>query len=236
MPTTYSQNGLPADANEIPTPSSIAHWEHLNRLKDEIGEFDKSIPIGLLIGANCPKALELCESIPSENGGTYAFRSRLWWCVVGPIKASNSKAIKCNLSRTRIPFSNDQNETLDCYASEILIYKDTTFEELLRRAHAVDFCEEEGNGRELSIEDRQFLEMMKENVKMDNGHYCLPLPFRSNDEELPNNKGLTVRRMESTRRKMLKDSTFAKEYVAFMENLVTKGYATEAKYITIFYG
>ena len=64
---------------------------------------------------------------------------------------------------------------------------------------------------------------------MDNGHYCLPLPFRSNEEELPNNKGLAVRRMESTRRKMLKDSTFAKEYVAFMENLFTKGYATEVK-------
>ena len=179
LPTTYSQNGLPADANEIPTPSSIAYWEHLNSLKDEIGEFDKSITIGLLIGANCPKALEHCESIPS-------------------------------------------------YASEILTYKDTTFEELLRRAYAVDFCEEEGNGRGLSVEDRQFLEM-KENVKMDNGHYCLPLPFRLNDEELPNNKGLAVRRMESTRRKMLKDSTFAKEYVAFMENLFTKGYATEVK-------
>ena len=41
--------------------------------------------IGLLIGANCSKALEPNKIIPSRNGRLYAFRSILGWCVVGPV-------------------------------------------------------------------------------------------------------------------------------------------------------
>ena len=38
--------------------------------------------IGLLIGANCSKALEP-EVLPSKDGGPFAFRTPLGWCVDG---------------------------------------------------------------------------------------------------------------------------------------------------------
>ena len=40
------------------------------------------IEIGLLIGANCGKALEPQEVIPSKDGVQFAYKSPLGWCVV----------------------------------------------------------------------------------------------------------------------------------------------------------
>lgn len=62
---------------EIPTPS---------RIRPFIPDCALAIPIALLIGCNCPKANEVAEDIPSMvNDGPYAKRTRLGWCVIGPI-------------------------------------------------------------------------------------------------------------------------------------------------------
>ena len=37
------------------------------------------------MGANCLKALEPLEVIPSQGNGPYAMRTALGWCVIGPI-------------------------------------------------------------------------------------------------------------------------------------------------------
>ena len=60
-----------------------------------IPDIDESIPAGLLIGGNCVKALEPCSVISSENNGPCAIRTRLGWCIVGPMDA-NSSQIGCN--------------------------------------------------------------------------------------------------------------------------------------------
>ena len=43
------------------------------------------VEIGFLIGADCSKALEPNKIIPRRNGGPYAFRTILGWCIVGPV-------------------------------------------------------------------------------------------------------------------------------------------------------
>jgi len=53
--------------------------------------------VGLLIGDNCPKALEPMQVIQSRNGGPYAYHSRLGWCVAGPIDGISSSR-KYNLA------------------------------------------------------------------------------------------------------------------------------------------
>ena len=68
---------MPVDKEEIATPEKMC--------------------IGLLIGANCLKALEPMQVIASENGGPYTFRTRLGWCIVGPImKGDNKDSLSCH--------------------------------------------------------------------------------------------------------------------------------------------
>ena len=56
-----------------------------------------NIEVGILVGANCMKALEPMEIISSRNGGPYAYRTKLGWCLVGPVTTSRSDGpVKCH--------------------------------------------------------------------------------------------------------------------------------------------
>ena len=50
-----------------------------------------------MIGANCMKALEPTNIIHSEAGNPYAYKTRLGWCVVGPINCISKRiTTSCN--------------------------------------------------------------------------------------------------------------------------------------------
>ena len=66
-------------------PEKITKWEYLDEILHEITQ-SSDVEIGLLIGANWSKALEPSKIIPSRNGGPYAFRTILGWCVVAQRK------------------------------------------------------------------------------------------------------------------------------------------------------
>ena len=67
---------------------------------DKIPEYDSSIPIGLMIGGNCPQATTPMEVIEDQDGGPFAKRTRLGWCIVGPIATdTNVNKIKCHHTR-----------------------------------------------------------------------------------------------------------------------------------------
>ena len=84
IPKAFSQNELQVDAEVIATLETKAKGEYLDEILYEISQ-SSDVEIGLLIGANCSKALEPNKIIPSRNGRLYAFRSILGWCVVGPV-------------------------------------------------------------------------------------------------------------------------------------------------------
>ena len=90
LPATYTREELPADVGEVATRDKLAGWEHLKELVDKVPR-KSNIEIGLLIGANCAKTLELQEIIPSKDGGQFAFRSPFGWRVVGPLTKSTKK-------------------------------------------------------------------------------------------------------------------------------------------------
>ena len=53
--------------------------------------------IGLLIRANCMEAFEPIQVIASESGGLYAYRTRLGWCIGGPIMNGDiNSSISCH--------------------------------------------------------------------------------------------------------------------------------------------
>ena len=84
LPRTFTQPHLPMGAGEIPTREMLQRWPHLAELTDVIPEYDESVPIGLLIGADCPRALQPHKVIASENDGPFAMQTSVGWCVSGP--------------------------------------------------------------------------------------------------------------------------------------------------------
>lgn len=70
----------------------------------------------------------------------------------------------------------------------------------------------------MSIEDRRFLKIV-------DGHHSLKLPFRKDDAALPNNRCIAEQCLQSLKRKFNRNKAFKEEYVTFMTNMISKGYA-----------
>ena len=96
LPVTYAKTGLPGGNEDVVAPNKIKEWEYLEKIADEITQTE-NISIGILIGGNCSRAMELLEVIPGNNGGPYAFWTLLGWCIVGPVSAGgNDASVACN--------------------------------------------------------------------------------------------------------------------------------------------
>ena len=63
LPATYTKEELSTDVEEVLTRESIEIWDHLAKKLPKASD----IEIGLLIGANCAKALEPQKVIPRRT-------------------------------------------------------------------------------------------------------------------------------------------------------------------------
>ena len=69
----------------------------MDKIVDEITQTE-NISVSILIGGNSSKVPELSEVIPSKNGGSYAFRTLLSWCIIEPVGVSrNDVSVACKI-------------------------------------------------------------------------------------------------------------------------------------------
>ena len=160
LPETYSQDKIPMDKDDIPTAEAISKWSYLEDVAHTLPGL-KDIPFGLLIGNNCPKALEPMEVIASMEEGPYAKRTRLGWCVSAPSNEDDHGVVKCSSIKV----------LNTCV-------RDTSISNTLQEMWREDFIEKESEKRTWSKEDRRFVEEMKRCITKSDGHYMLPLPLR----------------------------------------------------------
>ena len=96
LPSTYTQEDLPVDNREIATAEKLKKLKYLNKLKP-VMSVDDNQEVSLLVAADCVRALESRKVISSQNGGPYAFKTLLGWCVVGPmINQTKASKFDCN--------------------------------------------------------------------------------------------------------------------------------------------
>ena len=86
LPGSYTRDEFQAGHRQIPTPDLINQWTHLSEIAKKIPEFEPHFEIGLLIGSNCPAALDPLEVVPCQSDGPYALRLRHGWTVSGPLR------------------------------------------------------------------------------------------------------------------------------------------------------
>ena len=61
--------------------------------------------------------------------------------------------------------------------------------------YSTEFTEQGSEKTAPSNEDKQFLNVMKESVTINDGHYELPLPFRNAEINLPNDRIQALKRL-----------------------------------------
>ena len=153
---------------------------------DKINE-DGNISRGLLIGANCTKALEPIDVIPSKNNGPYAIKTRLGCCIVGPVNGTqNRQGIHCNRIAVKQADTKDVGKH---YFQTKTSVEEHDVRDMLARLYNLEFMETGPTDRKLetsmSREEHKFMKILQEDTKLRNGYYQVPLPFRDPCVNLP---------------------------------------------------
>lgn len=204
LPKVYTQSKIPVSKDNLLSQHDLKRWPYLKEVTLQSIDAD----IEILIGMNVPKAMEPWRVINRQENGPYAIKTLLGWVVSGPLNSCSAME-KCGI--TSITVNRISMENL---------------KDLLIRQYNNDFPERDYEEKlEMSIEDKKFMDITTRSVIFQNGHYHLPLPFRDKDVTLPDNKEMAVQRAMGLSRRFTKDSAYASEYKAFMEDVLRKGYA-----------
>lgn len=203
LPEIFTQETIPVSKSNIPTQQDIEKWEYLKDIK--IPELDTEVEV--LIGTNAPKLMEPWEIINSQGDGPYAVRTLLGWVINSPLRGNSSGQRSCST----------------IYANRISIVR---LEELLVSQYNQEFNEKSlEEKQEMSREDLRFMEILEKSTCMQDGHYCMDLPFKVDDITMPNNRCIVEQRIQSLKRKFERNKAYQKEYTAFLTGMIDSGYA-----------
>ena len=79
----------------------------------------------------------------------------------------------------------------------------------------------------MSKEDKRALAVYEQSVTKENGHYTIALPWKESSLNLPENRKLVKRRLDSLKRRSMSDAELCKLYCEKMNDYVKCGYASQ---------
>ena len=95
--------------------------------------------------------------------------------------------------------------------------------EKVLRVLETDFVETSTKNKPYSMEDERFLRILEDGVKkLPDGHYEMPLPLKSDNVSLPNNRQLAVKRWKQLNARFKKNPKFFTDYQTFMKDLISQ--------------
>ena len=211
LPKTYTKPDLPVDNADIIQSSQSKQWKYLDHMTHQLNLEDN-----LLIGANCVKVLEPMEILQSRNEGSHAFKTRLGWCIVGPVSQNNKNTVSCN--RIAVIQADTKQVGTHFFKVENKVHNNEV-PDMLKKIYHQDFTQSH------YIADKGmvgFLQILEEGAKLVNDHYDIPLSFRRVDVQLPNNKVQAEKRLVSLKKKMARNNKFKDNHIKFMKELKSK--------------
>lgn len=196
----FQSNDIRCNPTEIPTPERCAKIPHLQKISHHLTPL-LDIPVGLLIGGDCPQAICPKASIEGPSGDPFAVKTMFGWTLCGG-KPQPSTIISC---RTTMRPMEPRPELFQLVEQD---FKDV-------------------EGKPISQQELKFLEILdRETIQEENGTYVMPLPFKSRPQ-LPNNRRQAVQRLLQLKTKLLRDPNYKTEYQQFMNNLLQHDHAEE---------
>lgn len=229
VPTTYTREFIPANRKHIPTPETAKAWSHLEHLAESIAP-PMECEIGLLIGYNCPQALMPREVVCGKENQPFAQKTDLGWSIVSYGDPGEHEGDAIGVSHRIIvrQVTPEPNPAVKL-KSEVHFVCNTRIKEVVTPGDVLkmlesDFSERVGEETPVSQEDLHFLTKLKDGIKhKQDGHYEMPLPFKQDRPNLPNNMSCAVQRLKGLERRLKRDQKYYSDYVNFMQDIITRG-------------
>ena len=182
----------------------LSRWPHLKDLK--IPDVDDK-QVTMLIGANVPEVQIHEECRKGKSGEPYAVRTVLGWAVLGPVDTTSASCPQ----PVNVNFVKYGDEMLDHQMKQFLRLEDNDMNRSSKKG--------------MSIEDQEALKRMESSVRVVEGHYEIGMLWKGDYPWMPDNKQMAEARLQSLKRKLKRDDEFHRKYRAFMNNLISRGYA-----------
>ena len=136
----------------------------------------------------------------------YAIRTVLGWVINGPLNRN------C---------SNDEVKLSSVVVNRISV---SNLEIMLNNQYKHGFYEQPSEDKEMSREDMKFMEIMEICATLQEGRYCLKLPFKRPDAHLPNSFKVAKQRVLGLRKTFVSYPEFNREYSSCLNYVIEKGY------------
>ena len=211
MPRTYTRRHIPASSEQIPRPESARAWPHLENIAEKLMPYRSDIEVGLLIGTSCIRAIKPREIIMGGNEDPFGKRTDLGWGIVGAIKSSKNE--DCEADHATV------NRVL---SHEVQVGED---ERVSHFAFKVQTKELLNPNQVIKLFEFDFISGEKEQSLSYDGHYEMPLPFKDDNIQLPDNKEQPLLRLGKLRQRLKNDEKYYSEYMRFMSEIISNGYA-----------
>ncbi|XP_071098015.1 uncharacterized protein [Haliotis cracherodii] len=245
LPTLIECNQIPDHREEIPVPEVAMHYNHLKDIANCIPPLDNDAQILLLIGRDLIEAHHVLDQRIGPNKTPYGQKLSLGWVIVG----------ETCLGKVHQPKQVTVNKTYILSDGRPSIFKpcDNHFQvkegwSSGNEKNKVIFTARERNGQNedklfvttqeddklgLSVEDREFLEIMdNEMVKTSEGNWIAPLSFRNGRRRLPNNRSQALNRAKTLDRCLKRDTIKRQQFLEFMQRILDNDHAELAPPLT----
>ena len=212
IPELFTRKHIPVNRSHIPTKETALQWDHLRPIASELSSL-KDYPVGLLIGYNCSEALIPLSVISGKANEPFAVCTNLGWSIVGGKGTCSSKSAEITYTH-RVSTKEKRitsQSVLQCLEEEFRDLEDL---------------------RPTSQNDLLFMQIMESNIKLVDGQYSMPLPFRKRPS-LPDNRSCVLTRFKKLLSRFKRDPTYATKYRAFIDEFIQNGEAEEVTTSTL---
>ncbi|KAL4009472.1 hypothetical protein ACER0C_003324 [Sarotherodon galilaeus] len=227
LPPVFTREFIPVNRLHIPTSETALKWPHLEQLSETIPP-QLDCEVGLLIGYNCQRALLPREILSGDENHPYAQRTDLGWSIVGcshstsddsdPIGFSHRIIVR-QVTPTVHPSVQLKKEVHFACRTQV---KEINPLDIIKTLES-DFTDHSADDNPVSQEDLLFLSKVKAGIRQkEDGHYELPLPFKTDKPNLPDNKQCAVHRLSSLERRLRRNEQYYMDYVNFMNEIISR--------------
>ena len=126
--------------------------------------------------------------ILGRSRSPYAFKTRIGWCVVGPVSTTKNSSVSCTKIALRQADTNQVGKHFFQSKKEV---KENDVTEMVQKMYNHEFTESQHKinreNDEMSQEDLKFMQVFDNRTRLIDGRYEIPFPLRDDNVRFPNN-------------------------------------------------
>ena len=195
-----------------------------------------------MYGRNVPTAFQPLHVIYGKESEPWAEEYKFGWTIIGRVCLDDETSEQDNTTVNSVTIT-QENPVLDNRNKETSVTaslpdkprsKDVTSPRQIKEMMQLDYSELHssrtiipGTDQTESIEDRRFNHLLNDGIHInDQGNWEMPLPFKSDDVNLPNNRYQCMKRLQSLTKKLLSNDKLCKDYTEFMQKVLDRNHAS----------